>query len=106
MTNMNKFTFVFALLMLTATGGTHACSNTRDADCTAATLLADASGDERMRFLESSEGGEQGPLSVRVTTFDGSPSSPGMWYERPRKELDDGIPQYRSDTPRAPFDRH
>ena len=103
---MRKFAFVFALLALTTTNGTHACSNTRDADCRAATLLADASGDERMRFLESDESGEQGPLSVHVTTFDGSPSTPGMWCERPRKERDDGIQQYRSDTPRAPFDRH
>lgn len=103
---MKKFTFVFALLTLTATSATHACSNTRDADCMATTLLADARADEQMRFLESNESGEQGPLSVRVTTFDGSPSTPGMWYERPRKELDDGVQQYRSDVPRAPFDRH
>lgn len=103
---MNKFTFVFALLMLTATSSAHACPNTRDTDCMAATLLADARADEQMRFLESNESGEQGPLSVRVTTFDGSPSTPGMWYERPRKEIDDGVQQYRSDVPRAPFDRH
>lgn len=103
---MNKASFLIALIMLTAASGTHACSPNRDAECVAATLLADARGEEPMRFRESHEGDEQGPLSIRVTTFDGSPSTPGMWYERPRRELEDGVQQYGSDMPRAPFDRH
>jgi len=105
-TNMNKLTLVSALIMLVATSGTYACSNVGAAPCVPSALLADARGDEQMRLLEPHERDEPGPLTVRVTTFDSSPSTPGVWYERPRGNIEDeALPQRRL-TPRAPFDRH
>lgn len=103
---MNKLTWIFALLMLTATGGTYACPNSGNTECVTLTLLADAGSEEQMRYRESHEGDQQGPMTVRVTTFDGSPSTPGMWYERPRRYLEDESLPHRSLTPAAPFDRH
>lgn len=103
---MNKLTRTFALLMLTASGAAYACPNARNAECVAPMLLADAGNEEQMRYRESDERDQQGPMSVRVTTFDGSPSTPGMWYERPGRQIEDESLQHRSLTPAAPFDRH
>ena len=103
---MNKLTRVFALLMLTASGATYACPNSGNVECVTLTLLADAGSEEQMRYRESGEGDQQGAMTVRVTTFDGSPSTAGMWYERPRGNIDDESLQQRPVTPRAPFDRY
>lgn len=102
---MNKLTWISALLMLTAAGDAHACSGSNDAKCLAAALLAASDHEEYQRYREPDEGDPQGPLSVHVTTFDSSPATPGMWYERPRRHIEDEDSQQQSATSRAPFDR-
>ena len=104
---MNKLTGIFALMMLTVTSAAGACTHSGGAECATPMRLADARGDEeRLRYRDNDESEQQGPLSVRVTTFDGSPSNPGMWYERPRSRIEEESLLNQPATPRAPFDRH
>ncbi len=95
---MTRHSCLFGALLLTTLSVAHACPGGGIAPC-------DARDYQENRYLESDQGGARGPLSVHVTTFDGSPSAPGMWYERPRGPLEDeGVTRQR-DMPAAPFDR-
>jgi hypothetical protein len=104
---MNKLNCIFSLLMLIATATTYACTGASGADCMTPMRIADARSDEdRMRYRYSDEAEQQAPLTVRVTTFDGSLSTPGTWYERPRSQIEEESLSQQPVTPRAPFDRH
>lgn len=102
---MTKPTCLFGALLLLPLSLAHACPDSGAARCDAHVMLADARDNGEYRYLESEDGGERGPLSVHVTTFDGSPATPGMWYERPGPQRDDDGRTGQRELPAAPFDR-
>lgn len=102
---MNMPTFAVGLLALVATNSSQAGCNPGDARCAMSSALADATVAEQMRLQDTDAAANTGPLTIRMTTFDGSPTTPGMWYEQPSRHIDSlAIPE-RSNMPRSPFDR-
>lgn len=101
---MSKLTYLIGVLLVIPCGVTVACPGD-GARCDGRVMLADAHDYDASRYLESDDGVEHGPLSVHVTTFDGSPATPGVWYERPRRPGDEEAPARPHDLPVAPFDR-
>lgn len=102
---MTRHSYLFGALLLTTASVAHACPGGAIAPCDAHAALADARDYQENPYLESDEGGARGPLSVHVTTFDGSPSTPGMWYERPRSQAEEEALIRQHEMPAAPFDR-
>lgn len=101
---MHKLTSLLGLLLLIPCGVAVACPD-GGVRCATRLMLVDARDRDELRYQESGDDTERGPLSVHVTTFDGSPSSPGMWYERPHDQRDDDSLTPRGNVPAAPFDR-
>ena len=105
-TTMTVNTMVFALLMFAVSGSAQADFTTGTAGSKTPLALAAGNDSEPSRYRDAEASREQGPFSVHVTTFDGSPTTLGTWYERPRRNLHSMTIPDGPTTPRTPFDRN